>query len=102
MGKHKKPRYTNDQIAIIADAGRTNFPVDDACLLAGIALEEFAESADLQNIYRTNQLRTQLEIRKRLVDDAICEGSIKSIKLFLEHFSSATLPDINDMPEDEG
>ena len=98
MGKKKEKIFTDEQKALVSDCGRTNFDLKDMCLLAGIT---FAESTELQNLYRTAQLRTQLEIRKKLVDDAVKDGSIKSIKLFLEYFHSATLPDLEEMTEDE-
>ena len=101
MGKKKEKIFTDEQKQLISDCGRTNFDLKDMCLLANISLDDFAESTELQNLYRTAQLRTQLEIRKKLVDDAVKDGSIKSIKLFLEYFHSATLPDLEEMTEDE-
>ena len=95
----RKQKKNADVKSVIEEAGKTCFPVDDACTLAGITLEAFAQSEELQNIYRTAQLKTLLTIRSKLVD-AACEGDTKSIRLFLDSFQSAVLPRIEDMPDE--
>ena len=97
MRKQKK----NDKSvkSVIEEAGKTCFPVDDACTLAGITLEAFAQSDELQNIYRTAQLKTLLTIRSKLVDGA-CKGDTKSIRLFLACFQTQVLPRLEDMPDE--
>ena len=97
MRKQKK----NDKSvkSVIEEAGKTCFPVDDACTLAGITLEAFAQSDELQNIYRTAQLKTLLTIRSKLVDEA-CKGDIKSIRLFIDSFQTQVLPRLEDMPDE--
>ena len=85
--------------SVIEEAGKTCFPVDDACTLAGITLEAFAQSDELQNIYRTAQLQTLLTIRSKLVDEA-CKGDTKSIRLFLDSFQTQVLPRLEDMPDE--
>lgn len=97
--RKKTKKHDDSVLAIMTEAGKTNFPVQDTCLLAGITLEAFAESEDLQTAYRTAQLQTALTIRSKLVDEA-CKGDIKSIRLFLDHFQSSVLPRIEDMPDE--
>ena len=88
--RKKTKKHDDATIALFTEAGKTNFPVPDACMLSGITLEEFAESEDLQ---------TALSIRSKLVDEAI-NGDIKSIRLFLDHFAAQILPRIEDMPDE--
>ena len=98
----KKTRKTakNAAMDVFAEAGKTCFPVRDACTLAGVTMEQFASDESLQTAYRNAQLATMLSIRSKLVD-AACEGDIKSIRLFIEHFQGDVLPRLEDMPEDE-
>ena len=97
MRKQKK----NDKSvkSVIEEAGKTCFPINDACTLAGITLEAFAQSDELQNIYRMAQLQTLLTIRSKLVDEA-CKGDTKSIRLFLDSFQTQVLPRLEDMPDE--
>ncbi len=98
--RKKTKKHDDRVIGVFSEAGKTNFPVPDACTLAGVTLEDFAESEELQSAYRTAQLNTMLAIRSKLVDEAI-KGDVKSIRLFLDHFTSQVLPKIEDMPDDE-
>ena len=97
--RRRQRRFGEDVKTVFAEAGKTCFPVDDACSLAGITLEAFADSDELQGIYRTAQLHTLLTIRSKLVDEA-CSGDVKSIRLFLDSFQTATLPRLEDMPDE--
>ena len=97
--RRRQRRYGEDVKTVFEEAGKTCFPVDDACTLAGITLEDFAESEELQGIYRTAQLQTLLAIRSKLVAEA-CKGDVKSIRLFLASFQSAVLPRLEDMPDE--
>ena len=98
--RKKTKKHDDSVLQIMSEAGKTNFPVRDTCSLAGITLEEFAESEDLQNAYRTAQLQTALAIRSKLVDEAM-KGDIKSVRMFLEHFQTQILPRVEDMPDDD-
>ena len=95
----RQRRYGEDVKTVFQEAGKTCFPINDACSLAGITLEAFADSEELQGIYRTAQLQTLLTIRSRLVDEAI-KGDVKSIRLFIDSFQTAVLPRIEDMPDE--
>ena len=95
----RQRRYDETVKTVFAEAGKTCFPIGDACSLAGITLEAFANSEELQGIYRTAQLKTLLTIRSKLVD-AACEGDTKSIRLFIDSFQTAVLPRIEDMPDE--
>ena len=97
--RKRQRRYSEDVKTVIEEAGKTCFPVEDACSLAGITLEDFADSEELQGIYRTAQLQTLLTIRSKLVDEA-CKGDVKSIRLFLDSFQTQVLPRIEDMPDE--
>ena len=97
--RKRQRRYGEDVKSVIEEAGKTCFPVDDACTLAGITLEDFADSEELQSVYRTAQLQTLLAIRSKLVDEA-CKGDVKSIRLFLDSFQTQVLPRIEDMPDE--
>ena len=95
----RQRRYDENVKTVFAEAGKTCFPIDDACSLAGITLEAFADSDELQGIYRTAQLQTLLTIRSKLVDEAI-KGDVKSIRLFIDSFQTQVLPRIEDMPDE--
>ena len=95
----RKQKNDKNVKSVIEEAGKTCFPVDDACTLAGITLAAFAQSDELQNIYRTAQLKTLLTIRSKLVDEA-CKGDTKSIRLFLDSFQTQVLPRLEDMPDE--
>lgn len=95
MRKQKKI----DAKSVFEEAGKTCFPVADACTLAGVTLEDFAQSDELQSVYRTAQLKTMLTIRSKLVDEA-CKGDIKSIRLFLDSFQTQVLPRLEEMPDE--
>ena len=97
--RKRQRRYGEDVKTVFAEAGKTCFPVEDACSLAGITLEDFADSDELQGIYRTAQLQTLLTIRSKLVDEA-CKGDVRSIRLFLDSFQTQVLPRIEDMPDE--
>ena len=97
--RRRQRRYSEDVKTVFEEAGKTCFPVDDACSLAGITLEAFADSDELQGIYRTAQLQTLLTIRSKLVDEA-CKGDVKSIRLFLDSFQTQVLPRLEDMPDE--
>ena len=97
--RKRQRRYSEDVKTVFEEAGKTCFPVEDACSLAGITLEAFADSDELQSVYRTAQLQTLLTIRSKLVDSA-CMGDVKSIRLFLDSFQSAVLPRLEDMPDE--
>ena len=95
----RQRRYDETVKTVFQEAGKTCFPINDACSLAGITLEAFADSEELQGIYRTAQLQTLLTIRSKLVDEA-CKGDVKSIRLFLDSFQSQVLPRLEDMPDE--
>ena len=95
----RQRRYDESVKTVFAEAGKTCFPINDACSLAGITLEAFADSDELQSVYRTAQLQTLLTIRSKLVDEA-CKGDVKSIRLFLDSFQTQVLPRIEDMPDE--
>ena len=97
--RKRQRRYSEDVKTVFEEAGKTCFPVEDACSLAGITLEAFEDSDELQSVYRTAQLQTLLTIRSKLVDSA-CMGDVKSIRLFLDSFQSAVLPRLEDMPDE--
>ena len=97
--RKRQRRYSEDVKTVFEEAGKTCFPIDDACTLAGITLEDFADSEELQSVYRTAQLQTLLTIRSKLVDEA-CKGDVKSIRLFLDSFQTQVLPRIEDMPDE--
>ena len=97
--RKRQRRYSEDVKTVFEEAGKTCFPVEDACSLAGITLEAFADSDELQSVYRTAQLQTLLTIRSKLVDSA-CMGDVKSIRLFLDSFQTAVLPRLEDMPDE--
>lgn len=97
--RKRQRRYSEDVKTVFEEAGKTCFPIGDACSLAGITLEDFADSDELQGIYRTAQLQTLLTIRSKLVDEA-CKGDVKSIRLFLDSFQTQVLPRIEDMPDE--
>ena len=97
--RKRQRRYGEDVKTVFEEAGKTCFPVEDACSLAGITLEAFADSVELQSVYRTAQLQTLLTIRSRLVDEA-CKGDVKSIRLFLDSFQTQVLPRLEDMPDE--
>ena len=97
--RRRQRRFGEDVKTVFAEAGKTCFPVEDACSLAGITLEAFADSDELQGIYRTAQLQTLLAIRSKLVDEAK-NGDVKSIRLFLDSFQTQVLPRLEDMPDE--
>ena len=97
--RRRQRRFGEDVKTVFAEAGKTCFPINDACSLAGITLEAFADSDELQGIYRTAQLQTLLTIRSKLVDEA-CKGDVKSIRLLLDSFQSQVLPRLDDMPDE--
>ena len=97
--RKRQRRYSEDVKTVFEEAGKTCFPINDACSLAGITLEDFADSEELQSVYRTAQLKTLLTIRSKLVDEA-CKGDVKSIRLFLDSFQTQVLPRIEDMPDE--
>ena len=97
--RRRQRRFGEDVKTVFAEAGKTCFPINDACSLAGITLEAFADSDELQGIYRTAQLQTLLTIRSKLVDEAK-NGDVKSIRLFLDSFQSQVLPRLEDMPDE--
>ena len=97
--RKRQRRYGEDVKTVFQEAGKTCFPIDDACSLAGITLEAFADSNELQSVYRTAQLQTLLTIRSKLVDEAI-KGDVKSIRLFLDSFQTQVLPRLEDMPDE--
>lgn len=94
----RKPKKI-DAKSVFEEAGKTCFPIEDACTLAGVTLEDFAQSDELQSVYRTAQLKTMLTIRSKLVDEA-CKGDIKSIRLFLDSFQTQVLPRLEEMPDE--
>lgn len=95
----KRKQKKIDAKSVFEEAGKTCFPVADACTLAGVTLEDFAQSDELQSVYRTAQLKTMLTIRSKLVDEA-CKGDIKSIRLFLDSFQTQVLPRLEEMPDE--
>ena len=97
--RRRQRRFGEDVKTVFAEAGKTCFPINDACSLAGITLEAFADSDELQGIYRTAQLQTLLTIRSKLVDEAK-NGDVKSIRLFLDSFQTQVLPRLEDMPDE--
>ena len=97
--RKRQRRFDETVKTVFEEAGKTCFPINDACSLAGVTLEDFADSEELQGIYRTAQLQTLLTIRSKLVDEA-CKGDVKSIRLFLDSFQTQVLPRLEDMPDE--
>ena len=97
--RRRQRRFGEAVKTVFAEAGKTCFPITDACSLAGITLEAYDDSDELQGIYRTAQLQSLLTIRSKLVDEA-CKGDVKSIRLFLDSFQTQVLPRLEDMPDE--
>ena len=104
MRKSKKapaqvPVFTEEQRELVRQCGAVSFPVLDMCRLLGVSIDAFSASDELMDIYRNAQLATGLEIRLRLLASIKSTGDVKVVKLFLEQFAGAILPDPRDMEE---
>lgn len=82
---------TKDQLAVFADCGGANFPIPDACTIAGCTVEDFAADPEAQNAYRTEQLKTELKIRQAVIKMAK-EGMPAMVRIYLTEYAGSILP----------
>jgi len=91
---------TPEQLSVFADCGGANFPIPDACTIAGCTIEDFANSTEAQNAYRTEQLKTELKIRQSVIKMAK-EGMPAMVKIYLTEYAGQILPFPDDDQHDD-